>query len=91
MSWFRTPPTESSAPSRTIPGMADTEAGTRLVDHAEEEAFYWVREFLRFGMKIGHAEELAFAGCDRHAVRDALEQGCDPLTAFQIYAPLAAE
>jgi hypothetical protein len=42
-----------------------------------------------FGTAIADAETLAFGmGVDRHAVRLALERGCEPSLVFRIFAPI---
>lgn len=54
---------------------------------SDGEALYWADEFRLRGMTLPQAERLAFApGVDRHAVRDALERGCDPDLAFLIWS-----
>lgn len=55
-------------------------------ERADPETCYWIGEFCRHGMTLSQAEVLADNGCDRHAVRDTLEHGCDPDTAFLIYS-----
>jgi hypothetical protein len=62
---------------------------TQPHSRTDEESFYWERVFLMFGTAIADAETLAFgAGVDRHAVRLALERGCDPGLVFRIFAPI---
>lgn len=53
----------------------------------DREASYWIGEFCRFGMVLSKAEALARQGvCDRHQVVEALEAGCDPELAFDIFS-----
>jgi hypothetical protein len=67
--------------------MADT--NTQPHCRTDEESLYWERVFLMFGTAIVDAETLAFgAGVDRHAVRLALERGCEPSLVFRIFAPI---
>jgi hypothetical protein len=58
-----------------------------VVSRQDRDCLWWASVLQRLGMTAGQAEALAFAqGCDRHAVRDALERGCDPDLAFLIYS-----
>lgn len=56
-------------------------------ERVDSEALFWLGEFCRFGMVLSQAETLAVVGvCDRHQVRVALEDGCDPDLAFLIFS-----
>jgi|SRR5581483_1263459 len=53
----------------------------------DDAALFWADQFFRRGMVYPQALTLAFLpGCDRHAVREALDRGCDPETAFLIFS-----
>lgn len=54
---------------------------------SDEESFYWLRAFEKRGMTLAHAESLAFESrCDRHQILLALEQGCRPELAYEIFS-----
>jgi hypothetical protein len=55
-------------------------------ERVDEEANYWLGEFCRLGMVLSKAEILSRRGCDRHQVKQALEAGCDPELAFDIFS-----
>ena len=66
--------------------MVDESVPSKLA-RGDEESLWWAAEFRRFGMVEAQAARLAFqAGLDRHAVRAALERGCQPDLAFLIYS-----
>lgn len=67
--------------------MADDDSTpTRTDTRLAVENQYWAGEFVRLAMDPLRAEVLArTAGVDRHAVRAAIESGCDPETAYLIF------
>lgn len=63
------------------------EPDTAVPEQPDTAALYWMAEFRLRGMVEAQAERLAYTpGVDRHAVRDALERGCDPDLAFLIWS-----
>lgn len=77
----------SISSDRHNPGMADTDEAETWLDTLTRDEQFWLGEFCQRGLTLSQAEVLATQPqLDRHAVREALSRGCDPDTAFMIYA-----